>query len=1082
MRTPRSLYVALSLLAPVASADVRLPRILSDRAVLQQNTEISLFGWAKPGEAVAIQSSWGAKAAAVGDPSGRFRTTIKTPAGGHTPHTLTFTGENTITLSDLLVGEVWICGGQSNMEWSVASSDGADEALKSSDDPLLRLFMVSNVMSLTPRADNDGSWTPAAPASVRDFSAVGHTFGKELRKALGVPVGLVSCDWGGTRAEAWMSESAIAAFPEFNQRVELQKLARDPNKRQQIEEQMLGSWWAGLDSKGPRLGSSWTAADFKDDAWPALTVPKVWEGELASFDGVVYHRVKFLVPAALAGKPATLSLGPIDDRDEAFVNGTLVGATRTDGLWNQPRTYPIPAGNLKAGENTLAVRVLDTNGLGGIFGKPADLAVTIDKTTIPLVGTWKHLKGPTKKEIGEPPASVNFQPYDTPSGLYNGMLVTIAPFTPRGAIWYQGESNRHNPAQYRALFPALITDWRSSFAAPDMAFLFVQLAPFRYGGDTGETALIREAQTATLSLPGTGMAVTMDIGNPADIHPRNKKDVGRRLSLWALAKTYGKDVGEFSGPLYKSASFADGRARVAFDHAKGLAGKGGPVTHVWIAGADKVFRPAESAKIEGETLVVSHPKIPEPKAVRYGWPDDAQPNLINAAGLPASPFRTDDWPKEQTRVELSAAIEDLRDKDPAFKPLFDGKSLAGWVNVNTAPESWTVAKDDAGAPIIRCTGKPTGVLRTDAMYENFVVELEWRHLVPGGNAGFFVWSDALTAPGVPFTRSVEVQVMDGQEGSWYTSDGDIFPIHGASMTPLTKRQGIDGDRAFPTERRVNPSPAWNHYRVECVNGSITLAVNGKVVTRGEKISPRKGYICLESEGSEVHFRNIRIKPLPSSAALDPKLVATAAEGWTPLYSGLDFRNWKHEPVHQGHWKAQDWVIDYDGKSGQDLWSSKSYKNFELIADWRFSGPAHDAQVPDIQLDGTQKVGPDGKPATVKVKEAGDSGIYLRGSSKSQVNIWCWPIGSGEVYGYRTDSSMSADVRKGVTPKSNADKPLGEWNRFHITMKGDRLTVVLNGVTVIENAQLPDVAAEGPIALQHHGDPIQFANIFIRELK
>lgn len=1074
--------VAACSFAFAAHADVKLPHILSDGAVLQQKTNASLFGWASPGEQIAIESSWGAKANAVAGKDGRFLATIATPAGGSAPQTLTFKGQNSVTVSNILIGEVWICGGQSNMEWSVTASDGAEETIKNSADPMLRLFMVANVMSLTPRSDNDGSWAESSPASVRDFSAVGINFGKELRKSLNVPVGLVSCDWGGTRAEAWMSPSAIAKFPEFNDRVAQMKLASDPNQREQLEAQAQAAWWNSLDNKGPKVGSSWTSPEFKDDAWGTLSVPKNWDGDLGNFDGVVYHRVRFTVPANLADKAATLSLGPIDDRDETFVNGKLVGATRADNLWNQARTYTIPAGTLKVGENVLAVRVVDLSGPGGIFGKPEQLNVTIDKTSIPLAGNWKFLKGATKQQIGDPPTNMTFAPHEAPSGLYNGMVATIMPYTPRGAIWYQGESNRHNTTQYRTLFPALINDWRQSFNNPDMAFHFVQLAPFRYGGDTGETALIREAQTGALALPNTGMAVTMDIGNPADIHPRNKKEVGRRLSLWALTKTYGKDVGEFSGPLYKAATFDGGKAKITFDHSKGLFAKGTAVTHVWIAGADKVFRPG-TATIENDTLVVSHPKIAEPKAVRYGWQDDAEPNLFNAAGLPASPFRTDDWAKDQTKVDLSAAIEDIRDKDPAFKPLFDGKTLAGWTNVNTAPETWTVAKDDAGTPIIRCTGKPTGVLRTDAMYENFVIELEWRHMVAGGNAGLFVWSDALTAPGQPFTRSVEVQVMDGQEGPGYTSDGDIFPIHGTTMTPITRRPGVGGDRAFPTEKRMNPSPAWNHYRVECNSGSISLAVNGKVVTKGEKVSLRKGYICLESEGSEVHFRNIRIKELPpNSASIDPAMVASAAEGWTSLYTGLDFRNWKHETVHQGHWNAQDWVIDYDGKSGQDLWSTKSYKDFELIADWRFSGPAHEANVPDIQLDGTQKVGPDGKPATVKVQEAGDSGIYLRGSSKSQVNIWCWPIGSGEVYGYRTDPAMSAEVKKGVTPKVNADKPLGEWNRFHITMKGDRLTVVLNGKTVLENAQLPGVAPEGPIALQHHGDPIQFANIYIRELK
>lgn len=413
-----------------------------------------------------------------------------------------------------------------------------------------------------------------------------------------------------------------------------------------------------------------------------------------------------------------------------------------------------------------------------------------------------------------------------------------------------------------------------------------------------------------------------------------------------------------------------------------------------------------------------------------------------------------------------------------FVPLFNGRDLSGWVNVNCAPTTFTALEG-----MIVSTGVPTGVMRTVRMYENFVLELEWRHMKPKGNAGVFVWSDAITSPGVPFARSVEVQVLDGLNTEHYTSHGDVFSIHGATMKP-DRPHPAGAMRCLPSEHRAKPSPEWNHYRIECNDGVIKLAVNGKVVSGGTECRPRKGYICLESEGSECHFRNLRIRELPSTNP-KPQEVALADQGFKTLYTGIDFAGWKHDPGHAGHWQAKDWIIDYDGKSeatSKHLWSEKEYGDFVLICDWRLNAKPKKMLRPIILANGDYELDADGKQTQVEVDDAGDSGIYLRGNAKSQVNIWCWPAGSGEVYGYRTDKDQPAEVRAGVTPKLKADKPLGQWNRFEITLKGDRLTVVLNGQKVLENAQLPGVPARGPIALQHHGDTVQFANVLIRELE
>lgn len=410
-------------------------------------------------------------------------------------------------------------------------------------------------------------------------------------------------------------------------------------------------------------------------------------------------------------------------------------------------------------------------------------------------------------------------------------------------------------------------------------------------------------------------------------------------------------------------------------------------------------------------------------------------------------------------------------EESGFTDLFNGQNLDGWVNVNCAPETWTVRDG-----MIFCTGIPTGVLRTTRMYENYILELDYRHTRKEGNAGLFLHSWDITALGQPFTRAVECQVMDG-------NGGDVFAIHGAFMVSDKPHPKGWGMRSLPTENRQNPIGEWNHYRVESRDGSIALALNGKVVTRGYNSVPRKGYICLESEGSEVHFRNIRIKELPGSDPA-PETVAQEDRGFKSLYNGLDFRGWRWDPGHEGHWKANDWRLEYDGKSeaeDKNLWTEKEYKNFTLIVDWRMTRKPVIENVPIVLPDGSYLTGADGNQVTAAVQDAGDSGIYLRGSSKSQINIWQWPCGSGEIWGYRLDPDMPPDVRKGATPILDADNEVGEWNRFEITLVSDVVTVILNDKTVIRNARLPGIPEKGSIALQHHGDPIEFANIYIKEL-
>lgn len=415
----------------------------------------------------------------------------------------------------------------------------------------------------------------------------------------------------------------------------------------------------------------------------------------------------------------------------------------------------------------------------------------------------------------------------------------------------------------------------------------------------------------------------------------------------------------------------------------------------------------------------------------------------------------------------------------SWTPLFNGRDLSNWTNVNCAPSTWSVRDG-----IIVSTGVPTGVLRTLRQYENFILELEWKHLRAGGNAGLFVWSGALPICGEPFTKAIEVQILDdnNREGGLATGHGDLFSIQGATMVP-DRPHPRGWMRCLPSEKRAHPAGEWNHYRVECRDARVTLAVNGKVVSGGSNCVPRKGYICLESEGSECHYRNLRIQELPGSNPPESQ-IAELDRGFRSIYTGVDLSGWKQDPGHAGHWSAKDWILDYDGKSGaadKNLWTEKEYGDFVLIVDWKFTRKPELKKNPIILPNGYYATNDDNTRKTVEVPDAGDSGIYLRGSRKAEVNIWCWPIGSGELYNYREDKTLSPEIRQGATPKKRADKPPGQWNRFVITMKGDRLTVVLNEETVIDNAQLSGIPAHGPIGLQHHGDPIQFANLYIKEL-
>lgn len=396
-----------------------------------------------------------------------------------------------------------------------------------------------------------------------------------------------------------------------------------------------------------------------------------------------------------------------------------------------------------------------------------------------------------------------------------------------------------------------------------------------------------------------------------------------------------------------------------------------------------------------------------------------------------------------------------------FVPLFNGQNLSGWVNVNCAPETWTVSDG-----MIICSGIPTGVLRTVRQYENFILELEWRHLYKGGNAGLFIHSDAITAQGQPFTRSIECQIMDGNEG-------DMFAIHGARLIPDNEDpfEKVGWMRSFPKEARMKPTGEWNHYRVESREGMLTLAMNGKAVTRGFHLNPRKGYICLESEGSEVHFRNLRIMELPGTDPI-PELNAEEDKGFISLYNGLDLRGW--HAGRRSSWKADDWRLVSDAVQNQQwLLSEKEFRNFRLIVDWRLTGEPKASRVPVILADGRQALDEDENKIYIPIRDAGNAFILLRGTGGPAVELTCWPLGSGSI--------LDNNRKRIAVPVMSNDLPPGEWNRFEISLSDNAVNIVLNGKTIIRNYNLGAIQQKGQIGLQHEGYPVEFANIYILEL-
>ena len=596
---------------PPARIDIVPNPLFSEHAVLQQSREIPVWGTAKDGERVTVEIA-GQKAATVAK-DGRWLVRLPAvPAGG--PYAMTVSGDaGAVTISDVLVGEVWVCSGQSNMERQLGLREGQkpivdwEQEVAAANHPQVRQFYVPQEPSLTPTTSVAGHWVVCSPATVVDFTAIGYFFGRDLLQARHVPIGLIHSSWGGTPAESWTSLDALRKLSDFAGPVaEAEHAIKEIKNGSYDYAKAVGIWLRAHDA-GSTERSPWSAPRLDTNAWRKMELPVFWEkAGLPDFDGVVWFRKSFDLPDSWVGADVELHLGAIDDADTTWINGVEVGATNG---WKIARVYRIPAATLHSGRNVIAVRVLDTGGGGGLYGGDDSLRLAPtggrDLPPISLAGAWLYRASVDLGSVPRPPADYTSSPMVL-GALYNGMIVPLQPYAIRGVIWYQGEANVGREKQYRTLFPTMIANWRRDWGEGDFPFLFVQIAPFR-----GLTPEIREAQLLTWQrTPYTAMAVTIDCGDAEDIHPAHKQPVGARLALAARALAYGEPV-EY-----------------------------GPLTGFTVAGADKVFHPAV-AEIKDDTVVISSPEVPQPAAVRYAWANVPEGNLYNAAGLPASPFRTD---------------------------------------------------------------------------------------------------------------------------------------------------------------------------------------------------------------------------------------------------------------------------------------------------------------------------------------------------------------------------------------------------------------------------------------------------------
>ena len=633
---------------------MKLASVFQNHGVLQRDLPLPIWGHGDPGECVTVSLA-GHEARTEVDTRGHWMLRLPPlPAGG--PHELRVEAPSgQAEIADLLVGDVWLCSGQSNMEWKLEQC-GPEWMEDAPDLPQVRMLTVTTPAMSGRAGAVDGRWIACTPESLAEFSAVGGYFGREIHRALGVPVGLICNAWGGSRVQAWLSREALMCDPAGREEVSFyEALAWRTDHK--IPNQTFEEWErsdAPQDPGNLGLARGWAGAELDDSEWPTMPVPGHWNKQGHPFSGIFWFRRTEEVPESWVGRDLELSLGAIDKHDETWVNGELVGSMgwETPDAWCKHRLYPVP-GRLIGPDRKVVIAVRARSHVydGGLTG-PADLMdlhrANDPSDSQPLSGDWRYRIEHEWGQVRPPDQEWGAGNPNSPHILFDNRLSPIIPYGLRGVIWYQGESNADEAGLYRRMLPLMIRDWRRAWGQGDFTFLQVQLANYCYclpRPAGSRWAELREAQLEALEEPATGMAVAIDIGEALNIHPANKRDVGLRLARWALSETYGHG-GVPSGPLFSGMKIeAGGRVRCSFRHlGKGLEARGGALRHFAVAGKDRVFQWAE-AVIEGEMVTARCAEVPEPVAVRYAWADNPEGcNLYNKDGLPAPPFRSDSWP------------------------------------------------------------------------------------------------------------------------------------------------------------------------------------------------------------------------------------------------------------------------------------------------------------------------------------------------------------------------------------------------------------------------------------------------------
>ena len=623
-----------------ANAQIRLPRLVRDSMVLQRDAKINIWGWAAPKEKVTIKFNTKNYKATTGA-DGKW--TIQLPptkAGG--PFIMEIAGTNKITLKEILIGDVWICSGQSNMVHQMNIHDVLyAKDIAEANNPLIRHFWIPTLTSIQgPQEDlPTGFWKSAIGDDVRPFSAVAYFFAKKIHEKYHIPIGLINASVGGTPIEAWTSEEGVK---DFSNLANIAKRNKDTAYINSLSRGAGGNFTRPQQNDlGLLSEKKWFDVSYVPKEWRPINIPGYWEDQgIRDLNGVVWYRKEIDIPVSMTGKPARVFLGRIIDADALYINGKQVGNT----TYQYPqRRYSVPADLLKAGKNIFVVRVTNTAGKGG-FVPDKPYCIFAGSDTVDLKGTWQYRVGEVYVPRGGFGGGGGINAQNQPAGLYNAMIAPLINYSIKGFLWYQGEANTGRADEYAKLQPAQVIDWRNKWKQGDLPFLYVQLPGFmdyNYLPSESQWAALRESQLKSLSVPNTAMAVAIDLGEWNDIHPDNKKDVGERLALAAEKIAYGENL-VYSGPIYQSSKIEDNKIIISFNHVgSGLITNDGEEPGEFaIAGADKKFVWAK-AKIGGDKIIVWNDDIKNPVYVRYAWSDNpVNPNLYNKEGLPASPFRT----------------------------------------------------------------------------------------------------------------------------------------------------------------------------------------------------------------------------------------------------------------------------------------------------------------------------------------------------------------------------------------------------------------------------------------------------------